>query len=64
MDDNPGSFPAAPTDCGDVELEGLGLCLFDVDMDLKECFESCPEWNVSYVLSTHTLISPCSKRYR
>ena len=38
--------PVAPND-GEVELESLGLGLFDVDMDLAECFKNCPEWNVS-----------------
>lgn len=36
--------PVAPND-GEVELESLGLGLFDVDMDLAECFKNCPEWN-------------------
>ena len=39
--------PAVQND-GEVELESLGLGLFDVDVDLAECFKDCPEWNVSF----------------
>ena len=38
--------PAVQND-SEVELESLGLGLFDVDVDLAECFKDCPEWNVS-----------------
>jgi cyclic AMP-dependent transcription factor ATF-6 alpha len=43
--DNPGGFPLVATgaDGGEVELESLGLGLFDPE--LAECFENCPEWN-------------------
>ena len=40
--------PAVGND-GEVELDSLGLGLFDVDVDLAECFKDCPEWNVSVV---------------
>jgi hypothetical protein len=36
--------PAVGND-GEVELDSLGLGLFDVDVDLAECFKDCPEWN-------------------
>ena len=49
MDDQNVLPPAAQNvnDSDVVELESLGLGLFDVDMDLAECFKDCPEWNVS-----------------
>ena len=44
--DNLGGFPAeGGAGESEVELESLGLGLFDAD--LAECFENCPEWNVS-----------------
>ena len=44
--DKLGGFPASNTvDGGEVELESLGLGLFDMDVDLAEYFENCPEWN-------------------
>lgn len=43
-----GGLPAGnAADESEVELESLGLGLFDLDADLAECFENCPEWNVS-----------------
>ncbi|CAI8055950.1 hypothetical protein GBAR_LOCUS30493 [Geodia barretti] len=41
-----GGVPGAGGAAGrEDELESLGLGLFDVDVDLAECFENCPEWN-------------------
>ena len=49
MDKLGGLSPAVsgPDSGREDELESLGLGLFDVDVDLAECFENCPEWNVS-----------------
>ena len=46
-----GGLPGAGGAAGrEDELESLGLGLFDVDVDLAECFENCPEWNVSAIV--------------
>ena len=46
-----GGVPGAGGAAGrEDELESLGLGLFDVDVDLAECFENCPEWNVSAIV--------------
>lgn len=50
-------LPAVQYD-GELELESLGLCLFDVDVDLDECFKNCPEWNVSGADILVTKITP------
>ena len=47
--DSLGGLPPADRNGGDMELESLDLGLFDVDVDLAECFENCPEWNVSFI---------------
>lgn len=45
----------------ELELETLGLAMFNVDADLAECFENCPEWNVS--VYSHSLLGyPASDR--